>query len=160
MAPFRPSDPEALYETYAHMLYRLAYAELASGHDAEDAVAEVFLRVLQAPPAFRDAQHEKAWLIRVLVNHCRDLRRKKSVRAYTPLEEVTALSAGEKEDTGVLSAVMKLQESNRIAVLLHYFEGYSVEETAKILRTTAAAVKMRLARSRSALKSMLKGADG
>jgi len=158
----RNSTPAAdtLYEYYADLLYRLAYSQLSSAADAEDAVSDVFVKYLQSAPVFSDREHEKAWLIRVLINHCKDLHRRRSIRVYTPLEEVADLAGTDPEDSELLHAVQRLPEHNRLAVLLHYFEGFSLEETAAIQRTTVAAVKMRLMRSRSQLKSLLKGADG
>jgi len=153
-------DAERIYARYADLLYRLASAHLASNADAEDVVSDVFVKFLQTKPVFRDAEHEKAWLIRVLLNQCNDLHRRKSIRAWTPLDAVADLAAEEKQDSDVMAAVQRLPEKNRAAVLLHYFEGYSLEETASLLQTTEAAVKMRLMRSRSLLKSHLKGAEG
>ena len=160
MNTFGTPETERIYAQYADLLYRLAFTHLASGEDAEDAVSDVFVKYLQNPPAFRDKEHEKAWFIRVLVNRCNDLHRRRTIRAWTPLESVDHLSGEEKPESELLAAVKKLPEKNRIAVLLHYFEGYSLEETANILQTTEAAVKMRLMRSRSLLKSHLKGAEG
>ena len=154
-----PPSAEQIYDRYADMLYRLAFTSLSSGTDAEDAVSDVFVKYLQNPPSFHNQEHEKAWFIRVLLNHCSDLHRRKAVRAYTPLEEVANLSAAPEKDSHLLTAVQKLPEKNRTAVLLHYFEGFSLEEIAQILQTTQAAVKMRLMRSRSLLKNYLKGAE-
>jgi RNA polymerase sigma-70 factor (ECF subfamily) len=50
---------------YAKSLARLAYTYLTNVPDAEDAVQDVLLKYLRAAPAFRGAEHEKAWLIRV-----------------------------------------------------------------------------------------------
>lgn len=160
MNTFGTPDAERVYARYADLLYRLAFTHLASAEDAEDAVSDVFVKFLQNPPAFRDDEHEKAWFIRVLINQCNDLHRRRNIRAWTPLESVTHLGSAEEKESDVLSAVRRLPEKNRIAVLLHYFEGYSLEETAHLLQTTEAAVKMRLMRSRSLLKSHLKGAEG
>ena len=59
-------EPAALAEQYAGMLYRLAYARTGSRADAEDVMQEVFVRLLRARPEFRDEEHAKAWLLRVL----------------------------------------------------------------------------------------------
>ena len=153
-------DTDLLYQRYADLLYRLAFTHLGASHDAEDAVAEVFVKYLQTKPEFRSENHEKAWFIRIMLNHCNDLHRKKAVRLYTPLEDVTDLAAAAPEDSELLEAVKKLPEKIRTAVLLHYFEGYCLEESAAILQTSAAAVKMRLMRGRAMLKHHLKGEHG
>lgn len=148
---------EEIYTRYADLLYRLAFTHLSSASDAEDAVSDVFVKYLQNAPEFRDEEHEKAWFIRVLINRCNDLHRHKAVRAYTPLESVAELAAASEEDSELLHAVQKLPEKNRTAILLHYFEGFSLEEVASVQETTVAAVKMRLMRSRAMLKNHLKG---
>lgn len=148
---------ESVYSRYSDMLFRLAYAQLNSKHDAEDAVADVFVKYLSARPVFKDLEHEKAWFIRVLLNKCKDMMRRKCVRAYTPLDDVVQTAATPEESKALLDAVLQLPEKSKTAILLHYFEGFSLEETAIILKTTVSAVKMRLMRGRTALKPLLKG---
>ena len=155
-----PLSADILYERYADMLYRIAYTHLVSAHDAEDAVADVFVKYLQTTPQFRSENHERAWFLRVLLNRCSDLHRKNTVRIYTPLEEAANVASASKEDSEIMSSVQRLPEKLRAAVLLHYFEGFSLEETAVILQTSAAAVKMRLMRARTTLKHELKGENG
>ena len=55
--------PEQLVHAYGDMVYRLAYAQTRSRHDADDVFQEVFLRVVQRRPSFDSEAHEKAWLI-------------------------------------------------------------------------------------------------
>ena len=151
---------DIVYERYADMLYRLAYTHLGSAHDAEDAVSDVFVKYLQTSPTFRNEEHEKAWFLRVLINRCHDLHRRKTLRTCTSLDEVAEIAATDTKDTELLDAVMKLPENIKSAILLHYFEGFSLEEIAKILQTSEAAVKMRLMRGRTMLKKQLKGDMG
>ena len=151
------SSVDAVYSRYADQLYRLAFTQLSSQQDAEDAVADVFVKYLASPPDFRDENHEKAWFIRVLINRCRDMQRRKSVRAYTPLDEVIGDIAAPEQSKQLLEQVRTLPEKYRTAILLHYFEGFSLEETATILHCTVSAVKMRLLRGRNELRTTLKG---
>ena len=145
---------EQVYEKYADMLYRLAYSMLLSSHDAEDVVHDVYAKYLIKSPTFRDEEHEKAWFLRVTVNQCHDFAKKQKYRNYTPLEEVVTL-ADTKEDLGVLPAVLSLEDKYKIVLLLHYFEGYSVEEVAFYLNLSHSAVKMRLSRGREKLKKQI-----
>ena len=89
---------ERAYDAYAPQLYRVAYSLLLSRESAEDAVQDAFARYLAQDGAFRDAEHEKAWLIRVTVNRCRDLQRAGAVRAYTPLEDLLQHPARPDDD--------------------------------------------------------------
>ncbi len=145
---------EAAYTTYADLLYRLALSHLAHPEDAMDAVQDVFLKYASSPPSFRDTEHERAWFIRVTINRCHDLQRRRNIRRHEPLEDHT--DTPDKTDRlrpTVLEAVDTLPASLRDAVVLHYLEGFSVEETARILRLSVSAVKMRLSRARESLRS-------
>ncbi|MBP3486302.1 MAG: RNA polymerase sigma factor, partial [Oscillospiraceae bacterium] len=68
-------DASRLVETYSPMLLRLACTRLETPADAEDVVQEVFLKLLTARPAFRDEEHEKAWLIRTTLHRAADLKK-------------------------------------------------------------------------------------
>ena len=134
------------------MLLRLAYARLQSEADAEDCVQEVYLKLLRHRPAFRDAGHEKAWLIRTTVNQAADMRRAKA-RQHLPLDEARAICADEPTD--LLSCVRALPDKYAVVIHLHYYEGYKLSEIAKLLALPAATVGTRLARGRARLRQML-----
>lgn len=155
---YKTPGAQVLYDRYAGMLYRLAYAVLHAQQDAEDAVAEVFVKWIARRPVFRDAEHERAWFVRVCVNQCRDFQRRRKIRAYTPLEQMSEILAGAASDTtGVIEDVLALPEKYKIVILLHYFEDFSVEEIAASLGLSVSAVKMRLSRARQLLKRSLEG---
>lgn len=147
---------EAAYESYADMLYRLALSHLGNCEDAEDAVQDVFARYITHAPVFSSAEHERAWLIRVTVNRCHDLARRRALRLTDQLNEQHDLPA-RQEDTAseLLELLSGISEKYRTVIVLHYLEGFSVEETAEMLRLSPSAVKMRLARGRAALESLL-----
>lgn len=139
---------------YSGMLLRLACTRLASAADAEDAVQEVFLRLLAAPVSFRDAGHEKAWLIRTTLHRASDIRRQAEKRNL-PLEEA-AQTAAPEPGTDLLQAVQALPEKYGAVIHLHYYEGYSIREIGTLLGLPAATVGTRLARGRERLREMLK----
>ena len=142
---------EEIYGRYSNMLYRLALTHLLSKEDAEDAVHDVFVKYINSPPLFFGEEHEKAWFIRVTVNQCHDIARKRRVRTHSPLEDAAEICA-EMGAGEVTEAVLGLEDTYKTPILLHYYEGYSVEECARILRISVSAVKMRLARAREKLK--------
>lgn len=149
-----------MFERYTNLLYRLCYSILLVREDAEDAVQDVFLKYYRKQPTFADPDHEKAWFIRVAVNHCKDLLRRRKIREAIPLSEVEEQLAAEGMDTGeseVLTALYALPEKYRVVMILHYLEEYPVKQVAKICGLTQSAVKMRLARGREQLKQSLKG---
>ena len=152
------NDPGALARQHAPAVYRLAYARTGSRADAEDVMQEVFLRLIQAKPAFSNQAHAKAWLLRVTSNCANDLFRLPWRKREASLEEETAVSEGPEEGS-VTEAVLSLPARYRIPVHLFYYEGYSVAEIAGILRKSEGTVKSRLFRARKLLRDKLKGED-
>ena len=154
----RQTSLETAYIRYGDLLYRLALAELQRPQDAEDAVADAFERYLTSAPRFKNAEAERAWLIRVTVNRSRDLYRHRRIRTHEPLESAENLGTTD-EAKEVLLALSELPIKYRSVIALHYLEGFSVTEIATILNLSDSAVKMRLARGREQLKPKLKGED-
>lgn len=144
----------ALFDQYHDTVYRLALALTRSVPDAEDVTQTVFLKLLSGCPAPQKGA-EKAWLTRVTVNSCRDLFRFFRRHPTQPLEEA-ASACLTPEENALLDAVMALPAPYRAAVHLHYYEGYSIEETAALLHTKPSTVSMRLHRARKQLRSILK----
>lgn len=145
----------SLYCQHKNMVYRLALSYTKSTADAEDICQSVFLRLMERGAEIRPGK-EKAWLATVTVNLCRDLLRSARRRREEPLTD--ELSFETPEQAGIFDAVMALGESERAAVYLHYFEGYSTAETARILGITQTAVTTRLGRARKHLRSRLEAA--
>ena len=144
-----------IVEEYSDMLLRLACTRLDSTQDAEDAVQEVFLLLLTSKPVFRDAGHEKAWLIRATLHRASDIRRRAG--RIVPLETAESAPAREEApENELLSAVRSLPPAYSAVLHLHYYEGYAIKEIAALLRLPAATVGTRLARGRERLRRMLK----
>ena len=153
-------EAQRLVEAHGQAVYRLAYARTGSRADAEDVTQETFLRLVSAAPVFRDGDHCRAWLLRVALNCAADLHRSAWRRRSAPLEEAAALAAPEREEDGVLEAVLALPEAYRAPVHLFYYEGMSVEEIARVLGKGAGAVRTRLSRARRMLREMLSETEG
>lgn len=155
LADERNDDFQRVYETYANMLYRLSLSMLRSSDDAEDAVQNAFCRYLDRAPAFRDEEHEKAWLLRVTINQCKDLMRRRKIRAWLPIEALTDVGVREKS-TPALDAVYALPDKYRSVIILYHLEEMRVEEIARALSLSPSAVKMRLSRGRDMLREALR----
>lgn len=141
---------EQILDRYADTLYRLCFVMLENTADAEDAVQETLLKLWQKSPRFSDREHEKAWLIRVAVNQCRDMLRFRSRHIHTDLDTIQ-LVAPEAEDPAVLEALMQLPDKYRLVMMLYYVEEYPIAKIAAIINRTPSAVKMRLQKGRSLL---------
>ncbi|MBQ8039415.1 MAG: RNA polymerase sigma factor [Lachnospiraceae bacterium] len=147
----RPAgDVERVVHTYGNMLFRLCLITLGSASDAEDVIQETMITYLRKKPEFKDAEHEKAWLITVATNKCKDLLRFRVRHPMIDLEQIQEFAA-EDSDSGILEALMTLPEKFRIVLILYYVEEYRIEEIAKMIGKTPSAVKMRLQKGRSLL---------
>ena len=140
---------DAVYAAYGPALYRFCLIQMRNPADAEDILQEVFCRRLYQAPEFASPDHERRWLFRVALNLCRDAWKRAS-RSDLPLEAASA--AVTPEELGLLEQVAALPEPQRTAIHLHYYEGYSLREIARLLGVTVPAVKMRLKRGRDALR--------
>lgn len=144
-------------EQYADMVFRLCMVNLKNQADAEDVFQTVFLKYTLHSKPFDSPAHEKAWLIRVTVNACKDLLKNFFRRNTVPLEE--AASVITPEQLNVLEAVRTLPKDYRDAVYLHYYEGYTAPEIANILNKNPNTVYTHLTRAREMLRDMLGGAS-
>ena len=147
---------ETAYSNYADMLYRLALSYLNHKEDAEDVVQEVFTKYMCGLHFPMDETHEKAWFIRVTINHCHDSLRRRKHRMHSSIDEVVELPGKENELSLELREMLqKLPEKYKTVIILHYLEGFSVQEIATIIGAGTSAVKMRLLRGRELLKDEL-----
>ena len=144
----RPADGiEDVMETYGTRLFRLCLVSLGNAGDAEDAVQETLIKYIQKKPVFESAEQEKAWLIAVATNKCRDMLRFRTRHPVVDIEEIKEYTK-EPDDSGILEVLMTLPEKYRTVLTLFYVEEYSVAEIADIIGKTASAVKMRLQKGR------------
>lgn len=148
------AEIERVVNEYATMLLRVAYSQLNNRMEAEDTVQEVLLKYMEKAPVFQSEEHEKAWLLRVTVNHCKNHLASAWFRKRADLDEgIPALDNAELE---VVSAVAALPAKYRAVVHLYYFEGYSTKEIAEILHSRPNTVSSRLSRARALLAKALK----
>lgn len=141
---------EQIVNIHGDRLYRTCFVMLGNESDAEDAVQETLLKYLQKAPEFTDAEHEKAWLLKVAANKCRDMLR---FRLRHPKIELDSLQlATESADSGILEALMTLPDRFRIVLLLYYVEEYSIQDISRMIGRTPSAVKMRLQKGRRLLE--------
>ena len=149
-------DIEQIIDVYGDMLFRVCLSQLRSRYDAEDAVQDVFVKLIRdGSGEGLDGEHLKARLIRTAINRCHDLRRREKYRATEELSDGRTMEELSPEQTELFDALYQLPEKARVAVTLHYIEGYSVKEIAGIVKGTESAVKMRLKKGRELLRVSL-----
>lgn len=159
-------DAEAfgiLATEYAAMARRVAYSILEDREDADDAVQDGMASAWQAIGRFDLKRSFRPWLMSIVVNAARDLRRRRRVRTTEPLETVSAASRDDPArevgaiDLGVKikEALSQLPERQRLAVVLFDAEGYPQSEIAAMLGIPEGTVKSDVFHGRRLLRKLL-----
>lgn len=138
-------------------MYRAARSILNNPEDVEDAVQEAICAAFARRDTLRDPERFRPWVLRILVNQCYDICRKR--RPTVDLSDVADYlpAAGEDptERVTLWQAVLSLSDDLRAAVTLFYYDGLSIREISGVLGISEAAVKTRLSRARARLRQLL-----
>ena len=155
-------DNEAVlrfFDMYVDDAFRLAYSYLGSRPDAEDVVQDVFVKLIRSDINITKGK-EKTYLLTMVANACRDVLKSGNVVFRAPFDDAIEVRSDiktDEDDSEMLLAVSELPEKLRVAIHLHYYEGYSIKEIADILDIAPSAVSMRLTRAKDILKKRFKG---
>lgn len=145
-------------EKYADTVRRICFVHLKNYHDVEDVFQEVFLKYILHDAPFNNENHEKAWLIRVTVNACKDNLKNVFKKRVTSIHELVKEPSYMDEYTQeTLEAVLKLPQKYRDVIYLFYYEGYTVAEISEILGKKENTIYTWLSRARLQLKTDLGG---
>lgn len=145
-------------ERYSDTVRRLCMIHLKNYADTEDIFQTVFLKYALSSVPFENDEHEKAWLIRVTLNACRDLLRGFFRSRTVSLDEIMEQPAkASPEHREVLEAVLSLPPKYKDVVYLHYYEEYTAPEIGRILGRNVNSVYTLLNRSREMLRERLGG---
>lgn len=149
-----------LMEQYGSRLLRLCALYLKDGHLAQDAVQETFLRAYRHWQDYRRDASEITWLSTIAMNICRDMKKSAWLRHWNRRIDPDRLPEIPVDfsfpDDTVLSAVMALPDRYRAAVLLRYYHGMKLKETAAALGISDSAVRKRLRNAGAILRERLK----
>lgn len=146
---------EILLDTYGDHILRYAYTYLHNMSDAEEVLQDTLFQFLKTAPVFENAQHEKAWLLRVAANLSKNRIAYNKLRTTDELND--ELVAEQREDLSfVWEAVKALPIKYSEVIHLFYYEGYSTKQISGILNTNETTVRSHLHRGRMKLKELLK----
>ena len=153
---------EELYEKYATDVLRVSYFYLGDRQKAEDVCQDVFVRLMTKAPELSEG-YEKAWLLKVALNRCRDLWRgawmKRVVLGSPTFDMIPApdeISHNEDEEA-MMTVIYQLPASFREVILLHYYQGYGISEIAEMMGLPEGTISSRLSRGRKKLESIIQG---
>ena len=150
----------SIAQKYMDMIFRIAFSYLKSREDADDVTQNVLLALYRTDKAFESGEHLKAWLIRVTVNESKKILRSPWRKRGEPLEDYeNTLGFRDDRDRELYAAIMALDVKYRAVIVLYYYEGYSIRETARLLGVPPATVGTRLARAREQLRLTLTEAE-
>ncbi|NLA52914.1 MAG: RNA polymerase sigma factor [Clostridiales bacterium] len=139
---------------HTDLLHRISCALLRSPQDREDAVQTAIETAWRKAKGIKDESKFKPWLTRVMINACYGILRKK--RWEVPVESFAEKGAEISQDAFLVrDALEKLPDSQRLPLILHYFEGFSIKEAAKALGCSQGTVLSRIQRGREKLKQLL-----
>ena len=140
---------------------RVCFLFLKDRQLAQDASQETFIKAWRALDSLREDGAEKAWLMKIAVNTCRNMVRNRYFRMVDRSVSTDDLpepsSVDRQEDDSLLKEVMNLPDKYRQVVVLYYYQELTAEETAQALGVPAATVRTRLKRARESLKARLEG---
>ena len=150
------SDFDSYVHKYRKTVFGTALCFVKNPSDADDIAQEVFMKLYKYDGSFDSDEHVRAWLIRCTVNYSKSLLRSYWHKFSAPLEAADDKVSYECiESTDTLSLLNKLRPKLRTALYLHYYEGYSAMDVAKILGISEAAVMARLSRGRKQLREIM-----
>jgi RNA polymerase sigma factor (sigma-70 family) len=149
-----------LFDAHHDRLYRLARRMSGSAEAARDAVQDTFLRAARSPQLVPDGMpHEEAWLVRVLVNICRDEWRKRDVRRraahhLAPGREDSSEAALIARAT-IQHALQALPPRRRAILVMYELEGAAIPAIAALLGIRAVTVRWHLSVGRTELARLI-----
>lgn len=142
----------ALYRKHVGMVYQICLMLMKNVPDAEDATQTVFRKVMEYDKPFRDPEHEKAWLIVTARNECRDQLKHWWHRNRESEEALQRMCCEEPREDELKELIWGLPEQDRLVLYLHYYQGYTAQEIAELLKKKPSTVRTWLARARQKLK--------
>ena len=131
------------------ILYRISCGLLRSEADRQDALQETALKAWQNIGRLREDKYFRTWITRILINECHNLTRKAG--REIPAETLPEMPAQQQEDLAFRLLLESLPEKQRVPIVLHYLEGYSLKEIARVQRISLGMVKYRMHQARKAL---------
>ena len=165
-----------LVEAHQEKMIHTAYSFLGNLEDAKDAAQEAFVKAHQRLHSFRERSRFSTWLYRILVNHCKDFLRRKTVRQHLqsflgqkteeetdPVTELEASAPDPRQELvnqelqqEIRGAVDQLPFQQRSVFALRYLEGLKLEEIAESLNLSTGAVKAHLWQAAQKMKYILR----
>ena len=167
---FTDDELNEIIDKYGNSVYRLAFSITKNQTDAEDVTQDVFVKFIENRHKIENDDHLKAWLIRVTINHCKNLFSEYWNKNTTALDNVG--NSIHKNESSNLDEIIKREEYDelnaavnalpakyRAVIHLYYYEEYTVKLISETLNLSSGTVKWQLSRARQLLKKNLIGGN-
>lgn len=151
----------AWVDRYSDSLLRMCFISLRDWALAEDALQETFIKAWRAMPQHEHSpiRNERAWLSRIAVNVCRDLRRTRWMRHVDAAQALEMLPpsqlAVEPEDRTLLLDILAMPEKYRQVLILYHYQRLTMREVAQVLGADVSTVHARLKKAEGMLRREL-----
>jgi RNA polymerase sigma-70 factor (ECF subfamily) len=149
-----------LAKHYSGRIFAICLGMLGHRENAEDIAQQALLKALTNIKQLRDDEQFGAWITRIAKNLCIDFTRKQKHKRFFLIKREVVSQNGSKEYPELQSALAKLSEEHRLALMLFYFDGRSTKNIAETLEISQGAVLARLSRARKRLRKLLEAAGG
>lgn len=145
-----------IYNRNVDTVYRISLMYLKNIPDAEDAVQDIFLKLIHRNNKFESLEHEKAWLIVTSQNHCKNILKNWWRKKRTDINSILEPSYTEDlSNDSIWQQVLSLPNKYKMVIYLYYYEGYSTDEISELLKIKSSTIRTRLSRARKELKIIL-----
>ncbi|MCL2547208.1 MAG: RNA polymerase sigma factor [Oscillospiraceae bacterium] len=144
-----------LYLPLHATLFKTALAILRDRNNAEDALQEALLRGYKNFAKLRNQTHFKTWMTRILINTCRDFRRRNPEQLSLDIAAHIPVPDDGEERLHVLECIQRLDQKTREIITLRFWSQLTQEEIAEVMSLPIGTVKSRLSRALSKLKTLL-----
>jgi RNA polymerase sigma-70 factor, ECF subfamily len=152
---------QRIIDNYSDLIFRIAFTHSVNRQDAEDVVQNVLIKYLEKHPSFESQAHEKAWIIRVTINMCKEHWHLIWSRRTVELDEnigYFAFNVNEQDEINLFKAIVSLPEKYRTIIYLYYLEKYSTQKISQVAGLKESTVRSQLFRARALLQKSLKEA--
>lgn len=150
---------EEVYKRQSAHIYKLCCFYLGNPSDAQDAVQNIFMKMLEKHIKFKDEQHETAWFHTVARNYCKDIIKSAWWKKKTYIESLPELATQENEtadNSRMEHALKHLSVKQKEVIYLYYYEELSINEISKLLNRKESTIQSQLAAGRKKIKEHYK----
>ena len=142
------------FQKYGDTALRAAFCYLGNLADAEDITQEVFFALHREPRIFKNDEHLKAFLLRAVINRCKNLRKSIRYRMHISLDDANEAELADQPDgvREIIDMIRALPAPYGAVVYLHDCEGYTIREIAEMLEKKESTISTQLRRGHERLR--------